>query len=347
MRALAFDEFGDPGVLGVRELAPPSPGPGEVLVRVACAGVNNLDAQVRRGETPVRIDFPFVGGMEPVGTVAALGADVTGWRVGQRVLRDLNDGCGRCRHCLSGREWRCEQAALTPRSFGGGFAEQLVCNARRLVALPDAISNEIAAAVQVTYGSAWHTLIGRARLRPGESVLVNSVCGGIGTAAADIARHAGAFVIGTASTGERTSRALELGCDAAIDYSEQDVVGRVRELTDGEGVDVAFDHVGGVATRWALDALAMDGRLVACGWHGGTAVELDLVSTILGRKTLIGSRGRTRDDLHRCLEAVARGDLRPVLAEVYELDEAVAAFTALEGRRTVGKVVLRVADAGG
>jgi NADPH:quinone reductase-like Zn-dependent oxidoreductase len=342
VRALAFAEFGDPSVLSVAELAPPSPGPGEVLLDVTCAGVNNLDSQVRRGESPFRIDFPFVGGIEPVGVVAALGDGVTGWRVGQRVLRDLSDACGHCRHCRTGRDWRCKRGALTLRSVGDGFGEQLVCRAGRLVALPDAIPDEIAAAIQVTYGAAWHTLIGRAHLRPGETVLVNSVCGGIGLAAADIARLTGAAVIGTASNDERAARAIELGCDAAIDYSQEDVAARVRELTDGEGADVAFDHVGGAAARSALDALAMDGRLVACGWHGGGAVELDLVSTILGRKTLIGSIGRTRDDLHRCLECVLSGALRPVLADVYELDQAVAAFTALEARRTVGKTVLRV-----
>jgi NADPH:quinone reductase-like Zn-dependent oxidoreductase len=340
MRAAVFERFGDAGVLELRDVPAPVPGPGEVTIRVIAAGLNQFDHQVRRGDAGFPIPLPFVGGMEAVGVVHELGEDVIGWEVGERVMRDVTDSCMRCRHCRSGREWRCVEGAFTLNSISGGFGELVACRASRLVRLPEGIDDAVAAAVQMSYGTAWHMLHARAGLRSGDTVLVSSVGSGLGSAAADIARLAGARVIATASSGETLAAASERGVDEVINYREADVAGEVRRLTGGAGVEIAFEHVGGDAFRAALDSLAVDGRLVTCGWTAERAATIDLMDLCRGRKEIIGSVNRTLDDLHRCLELVAAGRLRPAVAATFPLERIRDAVALAESRTAFGKIVV-------
>jgi NADPH:quinone reductase-like Zn-dependent oxidoreductase len=341
MRAVVFEHFGGPEVLEVREVETPTPARGEVAVRVTAAAINHFDLQLRRNDAGFPVPLPFIGGMEPVGVVEEVGDGVEGWAPGDRVLRDVTDSCGNCRYCRSGREWRCATGAFGIKSISGGFAERLVCSARRLVRLPAEIRDVEAAAVQMSYGTAWQMLHGRAELQSGDTVLVSSVGSGIGAAAADIAHAAGAFVIATASSDAKLQQAREHGTvDATINYMTTDVVEQVLEITDGVGVDIAFEHVGGEAFGAALASLAMDGRLVTCGWTSGLDVDLNLLDLVRQRKRVIGSVNRTLDDLNRCLELVARGTLRPSVAATFQLDEVQAAVGLLESRTAFGKVVL-------
>jgi NADPH:quinone reductase-like Zn-dependent oxidoreductase len=340
MRAQSFAEFGDRDVLELVELPEPKPARGEVLVRVTAAAINRFDLQVREGVSGLPISVPFVGGMEAVGVVAGLGEGVTDFSPGERVMRDVTDSCGRCRYCRSGREWRCVHGAFTLDSVRGGFADALVCDSRRLVRIPDSVSDVTAAAVQMSYGTAWQMLIARAGLRAGERVLVSSVGSGVGSAALDIAKHAGAFVIGTASSAGKLETARDRGLDVGINYRTTDVAAEVSRLTGGEGVDIAFDHVGGASFITALDSLAMDGRLVSCGWHDGGRVEIDLARLIRSRLQITGSVNRTLDDLTRCLELVAQGALTPAIAATFALEDACQAIALVEDRTAFGKVVL-------
>ncbi|HEY7968002.1 MAG TPA: zinc-binding dehydrogenase [Solirubrobacteraceae bacterium] len=342
MRALVFAEFGDLDVLDVIEVDAPYPGPREVALRVRAAGINRLDLEIREGAAGFPVPLPFIGGMEAVGEIVALGSEVEGFAIGERVMRDVTDSCGRCRHCRSGREWRCELHALTLNSVSGGFGEVLVCDARRLIRLPEAIDDATAAAIQMSYGTAWQMLFARARLAAGEALLISSVGSALGTAALDIAKHAGAYVIGTASSEQKLALARARGLDVGIDHTAVDVAAAVREATGGAGVDVAFEHVGGGAFAAALDALAMDGRLVTCGWHGGRTVELDLMSLIRERRQVIGCVNRTLDDLHRCIELVAASRLSPAVAATFPLERAREAVALIDSRAAFGKVVLEL-----
>lgn len=340
MRAAQFSAFGTPDVIELVEAPRPTPGPGEVVVSVTAAGVNHFDLQIRSGNAGFPIPLPFVGGMEAVGVVAEVGPGVDGWETGQRVLRDVTDSCSACRACRSGREWACVRAALTLDSISGAFSEAIVCDARRLVALPDEISDVAAAAIQMSYGTAWHMLFSRANLRAGETVLVSSVGSGLGSAAVDIAKRAGAYVIGTASTDEKLERSRQRGLDVGINAVNLDVAEEVARITEGRGVDVAFEHVGGTMFQAALESLAMDGRLVTSGWHGGGTVTLELMPFVRGRKTILGSVNRTLDDLHRCLELVERGDLTPAISDTFDLAQLGPAMRTMEERRVFGKVVV-------
>lgn len=340
MRALVFEQFGGPEVLEIGEVEPPLPGPGQVLVRVTAAGLNAFDLQVRQGLAGFPIPLPFVGGMEPVGIVERVGDGVDQWAPGQRVLRDVNDSCGVCRFCRSGAEWRCVRGNFSIDSISMGFAELLVCDARRLIAVPDGISDITAAAVQMSYGTAWHMLHSRATLRPGDRVLVSSVGSGLGLAAADIAREAGAFVIGTSSSDEKLEQAKARGVDELINYTTDDVAERVMEITDGGGVEIAFEHVGGTAFADALASLGVDGRLVTCGWVAGQDVGFGLMDLCRMRKQIIGSSGKTADEIHRCLELVEDGRLSPQIAATFSLEHAGQGVELLEHRAAFGKVVI-------
>src|SRR5204863_6092020 len=185
--------------------------------------------------------------------------------------------CGDCRFCRSGRESLCTNAGFISFSTSGGYAEQLVCSTRHLMRVPDELTDEGAAALQIAFGTAWHMLFTRGRLQLGETVLINAVGSGIGSAAVQLAHLAGATVIGTASSDDKLARATELGMDHGINHTEQDVAEEVMRLTGGGGVDLVFEHVGGDLFQKGLDSLGKDGRLVICGGHAGEVVPFDII----------------------------------------------------------------------
>ncbi|MGL6280541.1 MAG: zinc-binding dehydrogenase [Gaiella sp.] len=341
MRAVVFHEFGGSDVLRVEELPDPSPGPGEVVVDVAATALNHLDVDVREGISRFPVGFPHMLGVEPVGRIAALGDGVTGWEIGERVAPYLIALCGSCVYCRTGRESLCTAPSwFISMGSGGAYAEKLVCKTTQLIRVPDGVTDVQAAAAHIAFGTAWHMLITRARLRAGETVLVNSVGSGIGSAAVQIARRAGARVIGTSSRPDKLERARELGMEVGIDYTSENVVERVLEATGGHGVDVVYEHVGGELFQHGLDSLAKDGRLVICGGHGGEVVPFDIIPFFRRQLSVIGSFVFERSEVETCFELVARGELVPQVAATFPLEEAAAAMDLMESREFFGKIVL-------
>ena len=219
-----------------------------------------------------RSSLPHTLGIEVAGDVEELGDGVEGWAVGDRVNPYIMDTCGDCRYCATGRENLCLTPGFISFSTGGGYAERVVVKARNLIRIPDSVSYEDAAALQVAFATAWHMLFTRGKLRAGETVMINSVGSGIGSAAVQLARIAGAFVIGNASSDEKLDLARDLGMDEGINHATEDVVARVMELTDDRGVDLVYEHCGGELFQNGLDSMAKDGRLVICGGHSGEVV---------------------------------------------------------------------------
>jgi NADPH:quinone reductase-like Zn-dependent oxidoreductase len=205
VKAVVFHEFGGPDVLIVEEVDDPRPGPGEVVVDIVASALNHLDVDVREGVSRFPVEPPFILGVEVVGRVSELGEGVEGWQVGDRVMTYLMDTCGACRYCATGRESLCLNSGFISFSTSGGYAEKLSCSERHLIRIPDEVSDVDAAAIQVAFGTAWHMLFTRARLQPVEAVMINSVGSGIGSAAVQLAKLAGAFVIGNASSDESSS----------------------------------------------------------------------------------------------------------------------------------------------
>jgi NADPH:quinone reductase-like Zn-dependent oxidoreductase len=343
MKAVRFHRFGGPDVLQLDELDDLRPGPGEVLLRVHACSLNHLDVDIRAGVSRFAIELPHTVGYELVGTVAALGKQVTGWRVGERVAPYFCTTCGTCTYCRGGQEPLCSGMQFLSFATPGGCAELTTCSPSQLVRVPADLSDVAAAAVQVAFSTSWHMLFDRARLRAGETILVDSVGSGIGSAAVQLAKLAGAFVIGTASSDEKLGHARALGMDVGINYTRDDVVAEVMRLTAGVGVDVAYEHVGGALFQAALDSVATDGRLVTCGAHGGEVVPFDIIPFFRSQKTVLGSFCFTRDEFERCLRLAARGWIKPVVARTFPLEEAQAAMETMESRQAFGKIVIEPA----
>jgi NADPH:quinone reductase-like Zn-dependent oxidoreductase len=340
VKAVRFHEFGGIDVLQVEDVDDPKPGPGEVLVRIRASALNHLDVDVRDGISRFPVQLPHTLGIEVAGDVEEIGEGVDGWAVGDRVNPYIMDTCSDCRYCATGRENLCLSPGFISFSTGGGYAEGVVVKAKNLIRIPDEVSYEEASALQVAFATSWHMLFTRGNLRAGETVMVNAVGSGIGSAAVQLARIAGAYVIGNAGSDDKLARAGELGMHEGINHRTEDVVARVMELTDGAGVDLVYEHVGGELFQKGLDTLAKDGRLVICGGHSGEVVPFDIIPFFRGQKSVIGSFTYTREEVKKCFDLAARGLIKPLVHQTFPLDDAREAMATMERREHFGKLVL-------
>lgn len=311
-------------MLTVDDVADPEPGAGQVRIKVDVCALNHVDVDIREGTSRFEISFPHILGLEVVGRIDQLGEGVDGLQAGDRVMPYLLGG-----------------DVFIGVSGPGGFADYVVAPTKQLVRVPDGISDEDAGALQVAFGTAWHMLFGRGGLRIGETVLINSVSSGIGSAAVQLAHLAGAFVIGTSSSQEKLDHARRNGMDVGIDYTSEDVPARVMEITSGRGVDLVFEHVGGELFQKALESLSHDGRLVTCGAHAGEVVPFDIIPFFRGQHRIIGSFVYERDELDKVLAFAGRGLLKPLVAGTFPLTEVQDAFELMESRDFYGKLLLR------
>lgn len=321
MHAVLCRRWGGPEALEVAEVTPPALRSGEIRVRVAAAGVNFADLLMIAGKYQENPPLPFSPGFEVAGTVDEVAPDVTTWRRGDRVMGML--------------------------PFGG-YAEQAVLPAERAIVLPPSLDFAAAAGFPVAYGTAYGAFAWRARLRPGERVLVFGAAGGVGLASVAVARVLGAEVIAVATGRERLAEAAAHGAAHLIDYRSEDVAARVREITGGRGVDVVLDPVGGGAFETALRCLASEGRLVVIGFASGQVGTLS-AGVALGKNIdLIGCYwGAYRDDADRIRRAydelgrwVEAGKLKPHVAARVPLAEAARALALMAGRTLAGKIIL-------
>lgn len=324
MRAVRMHEFGGVDVLQVEEVDDPQPGPGHVRIRIDRCALNHVDVDVREGISRFPIELPHIPGLEIVGRIDSLGESADGFAEGDRVMPYLLGG-----------------EVFLGVAGPGGFAEYVVAPTEQLVAIPDEIEDDDAAALQVAFGTSWHMLITRGGLRIGETVLINSVSSGIGSAAVQLAKLAGAVVIGTSSSQAKLDRASELGMDVGIDYTSEDVPARVAEITGGRGVDLAYEHVGGELFQKALESLRPDGRLVTCGAHAKEIVDFDIIPFFRAQHTIIGSFVYQREELEKVLEFASRGLLKPLIHDTFDLDQTREAFQQLESRDAFGKILIR------
>lgn len=341
MKAVVVAEFGREDVLRLTEVADPLPGPGQVQLKVAAVGVNRVDLAIRAGSSRLPITLPHILGLEFAGEITAVGPGVTEWVVGDRVTPHHQITCRLCRACRAGRQMHCERL----RQFGihrpGGYAELAVVDAPDLLRIPAGLADDEAAAVQTTYATAWRALVTRARLRPGETILISAAGGALGSAALQIAVLAGARVIATAGSDDKLRLAREQGADAVVNYTTQDVTQTVLDLTDGRGVDVVFEHVGGDVFPPALASLATEGRVAVCGGHAGSRVDIDLVELFRAEHQILGCARSSRDDVETVLELVSAGRLSPVIARTLPLDDAATAHRLVDERALYGRVVLQ------
>ena len=339
MRAVRFTEYGGRGMLQVDKIPTPQPGPGQVVVEVAACGVNRVDILSREGQTPAPVSLPHTSGSEVSGVVTTAGSD-TPLSAGDRVLVNPVVSCGRCEFCRAGRDNACLEGRIFGVQTEGGYADHVLVEAKWLVPLPPDVDFEGAAAVAVTGATAWHMLVTRAGVRPGQDVLVIAAGSGIGALGIQIAKLSGARVFATAGSQEKRRQAVGLGADHVFDHYDPEWPRAVRRATGGRGVDIVFEHVGEATWKGSLAALARGGTLVTCGGHSGFTVDLNLWSLFVKEQNIIGSFAGTTSDLLHVLKLVGEGRLTPIIDRRLALEEAAEAHRLLEEGAIFGKVLL-------
>jgi NADPH:quinone reductase-like Zn-dependent oxidoreductase len=340
MKAAIFSEYGGPEVLRIEDRPTPEIGPDEALVRVRAAGLNRLDLMMRAGLTPVKPALPHIGGSEVAGEIAQLGENVKGFSPGQQVVLApyLHDGT--CSYCLAGEETTCQNGDILGLRYDGGHAEYVKVPGNSLVAMPEELTFEEAAAQSFTTITAWHMLVGKAGVRPGETVLVLAAGSGVGVAAIQIAKLWGAQVIATSSRNDNLQKALELGADEVINYADQDFSRAVRQMTNRRGADIVVEHVGQTTWDKSMASVARNGRVVICGTTTGADGGINLSTLFTRQVMVIGSYGGTKDDLKEVLKLTAQGRLEAVIDRTYPLEEIRAAEERLANREQFGKLIL-------
>jgi NADPH2:quinone reductase len=322
MRAVVVDRWMEPSELTVREVPEPQLAPGTLRVEIRAAGCNFFDILMVQGRYQVKPPFPFVPGAEIAGVVREVGEGVRGFAVGDRVLSSPGMG---------------------------GFAEQAVVPARGSYVLPEKMSFEAGASLPIIYPTSYAGLVDRAALQAGENLLVHAAAGGVGLAAVQIGKALGARVIGTAGGAEKCEIAKRAGADEMIDYSSEDFVPRVMELTGGRGADVIYDSVGGDTTDQSLKCIAWNGRLLIIGFASGKIPAIQANRILLKNIAVTGLHwgAHAQKDPKRIPEVMdalfalyQKGAIEPVIYGRYPLDQVPAALAALGGRKSYGKVIV-------
>jgi NADPH:quinone reductase-like Zn-dependent oxidoreductase len=340
MKAVIIPRHGDPDVLEYAEMPEPRIQDHEVLLKVGACALNHLDLWVRRGRPGVQIPLPHIPGSDVAGEVAKVGRHVSSVKVGERVVVAPGLSCGLCAECQAGDDNLCRRYTVLGFLVDGGCAEYVRIPDTNLFPMPDTLSYEEAAAVPLVFLTAWHMLLNRARLAPGEDVLVLGAGSGVGSAAIQIARMTGARIFATIGKESKREKALELGADVVFNHNDVDFAEEIRRLTDRRGVDVVLEHVGESTWKQSLASLAVGGRLVTCGATTGTQAGFDLRTLFSRNLSILGSYMGRRSELIPILKLVGERKLRPVIDSVLPLSRAAQGHARMEQREHFGKIVL-------
>lgn len=351
MKAIRFHSHGGVDVLRYEDAPDPELSPGEVLVRVRACALNHLDLWERRGLPRVTIPLPHISGSDVAGEVVAAAVQPGGRgpgseydaRVGQRVMLQAGVSCGHCPACLAGRDNECPQfEVLGYRNHQGAYAELVKVPAQNLIGIPDHIDFVHAAAFPLTFVTAWHMLVTKAKVARGDDVLILAAGSGVGQAAIQIARLHGARVFATAGSEDKLERARALGVFCAFNHYERDIAEEIKVHTNHRGVDIVIEHVGESTWAKSVRALARGGRLVTCGATTGPKGSLDLAALFSKQLSIHGSYMGTKGELWQAARHFFDGRLAPVIDRTFPLADAALAQTRLEESGQFGKIVLEV-----
>jgi NADPH:quinone reductase-like Zn-dependent oxidoreductase len=342
MKAVVMREHGGPAVLRLEELPDPVPRGNEVLVRVRACSLNHLDVWTRLGQAGRTVEFPHVLGNDIAGEIAGFASPVEGLHEGQRVMLSPGTSCGRCAACLSGEDNACRSYRILGYQIHGGYAELVRCPAANVIPIPDSLGNEQAASIPLVFQTAWHMLVTRAELQPGEDVLILGAGSGVGSAAIQVAKLHGARVIATAGSDAKLALAKALGADEVLNHRTADVVAEVRRLTGKKGADVVIEHVGEATWERSILSLAHRGRIVTCGATTGPRGATDLRFLFAKQLSLLGSYMGSKAELLEAASHLFAGRLRTVVHTVLPLAEAARAHEMMEASEHFGKIVLSV-----
>ena len=344
MLAVTIRSHGGPEVVGVEDVPPPVVGAADdVIVSLKAAALNHLDLFVLRGLPGLPPVFPHVLGADGAGIVEAVGSAVTRVKPGDRVLLNPGVSCQACEFCLAGEQSLCTTYRLLGEHVPGTFAEAVRVPQWNVYPVPEAVAWADAAAFPLVHLTAWRMVVTRAATKPGETVLIWGIGGGVALAALRIAKLLGATVIVTSSHDDKLERALALGADVALNHATTDVPKELRRLLGGRGVNVVLDSVGEATWEKSLRALAPGGRLVTCGATTGPKVTTDVRRMFWYHYTLMGSTMGNAREFAEIMRLLGSGALRPVVDSVVPVRDARLALERLAAGRHFGKLVLEIA----
>jgi NADPH2:quinone reductase len=342
MKAIVLREFGGPEALRFEEVPTPKPASGEVLVKVHSVSVNRtLDLVVRSGAYPVNICMPHVLGVDPAGEIVSLGTGVEDLRIGDRVAIISLVTCGQCEQCLRGEKANCMASRHIGLHRWGGYAEYVAVPAANAFKLPDNVSYAQGSVITRHFPMAFNELISKAQVKRGEWVLVMGATGALGNCCVQVAKLVGAKVIAGAGADDRVQLAKTFGADFGINYRRDDLTKEVMAVTGNQGVDVVCENIAD-PTLWpaAFNSLAMGGRLVTAGAHGGGEVKLDVKRLYMKRLRIIGAAGTNPQDVEKALQAAARAEITAFIARTMPMRAAVEAHRLVEKKQVTGKIIL-------
>lgn len=340
MKAVVFQQHGGPDVLEFAKAPAPSIKPNEVLIEVKACALNHLDVWVRGGLPGIKIPLPHILGSDIAGIVREVGDLVTWVAAGDEVLVQPGVSCGHCAECLAGRDNFCRDYDILGYRRDGGYAELVAVPGVNVIPKPKTLSWEEAAALPLVTVTAWHMLVTRAQLQPGEDVLIHAAGSGVGSIGIQVAKLRGARVIATAGSDDKLAKAKTLGADEVINYRHDDWPQQVRQLTDRRGVDVVFEHTGAATWAGSISAVKNNGRVVTCGATSGYDAQTDLRQVFYRHLTIMGSFMGTKAELLEAMKFVERGAIRAVVDQSLPLAEAKRAHELMEDRAQFGKLVL-------
>jgi NADPH:quinone reductase-like Zn-dependent oxidoreductase len=340
MKAVVFQKHGGPEVLELTEAPAPEITPAEVLVEVKACALNHLDVWVRGGLPGIKIPLPHILGNDIAGVVREVGSLVNWVSVGDEVLVQPGVSCGHCAECLGGRDNFCRDYDILGYRRNGGYAQFVAVPGVNVIPKPNNLSWEEAAALPLVTVTAWHMLVTRANVQPGEDVLIHAAGSGVGSIGIQLAKLRGARVIATAGADDKLAKAKALGADELINYRNEDWPQQVRRLTDRRGVDVVFEHTGAATWAGSIAAAKNNARIVTCGATSGYDALTDLRQVFYRHLTIMGSFMGTKAELLAAMKFVERGAIRAVVDQSLPLEDARRAHELMEDRAQFGKLVL-------
>src|SRR5215831_6262051 len=345
MKAIIFRQHGGPEVLEPAEVPAPQIRPDEVLVEVRACALNHLDVWVRNGLPGIKIPLPHILGCDVAGVVREVGELVTWVQAGDEVMIQPGVSCRHCAECLAGHDNMCDDYDIIGYRRDGGYAELVTVPGINIIPKPKNLSWPDAAALPLVALTAWHMLVARAEVKPGEVVLVHAAGSGVGSIGIQIAKLRGAQVIATAGSDEKLRKARELGADETVNYANEDWPRQIKRLTSGRGVDVVFEHTGAATWPGSILSLKKGGRLVTCGATSGFDARTDLRHVFYRHLTILGSMMGSKADLLAAMKFIESGQIRPVVDRTLPLADARKAHELMEDRAQFGKLVLTVSEA--
>ncbi len=338
MKAIRMYEVGGPEVLRYEDIPEPQLRKDEILVRVRACAMNHLDLWVRKGIP--KVPLPHILGSDIAGEIVEIGEYVSGFKLGQRVLLAPMYFCNHCERCAAGLQNQCREFTVLGNAVDGGNCELIAVPPVNVIPIPDSLNFNQAASVPLVFTTGWHMLVGRAGIRPGQTVLVLGANSGVGIAGIQIAKFFHCTVIATAGDDHKAEHARELGADHVINHYQQKISEEVRKITNKQGVDIVMEHVGAATWDESVRSLKPGGTLVTCGATTGFEAKIDLRFLFSRQLSVLGSYMGTMGDLHEVLKHVFSGKLKPVVDSTFPLSETHAAHEYMEKSQMFGKIVV-------